>query len=71
MYINMHGDNIKDITCYIIAVHIMAQYMLINGDIETSILIYMVIMGDITMYMYISSISKNENFLFCFSLNIP
>ena len=37
MYINMHGNNIKDITFYIIAVHIMAQYMLINGDIETNI----------------------------------
>ena len=37
MYINMHGNNIKDIACYIIAVHIMALYMLINGDIETSI----------------------------------
>ena len=37
MYINMHGNNIKDIICYIIAVHNMAQYMLINGDIETSI----------------------------------
>ena len=34
--------------------HIMAQYMLINGDIETSVLIYMAIMGDITMYMYIN-----------------
>ena len=34
--------------------HIMAQYMLINGDIETSILIYTVIMGDIAMYMYIN-----------------
>ena len=33
----MHADNIKDIACYIIAVHIMVQYMLINGDIETSI----------------------------------
>ena len=31
MYINMHDDNIKGITCYIIAVHIMAQYLLING----------------------------------------
>ena len=29
----MHDDNIKDIACYIIAVHIMAQYTLINGDI--------------------------------------
>ena len=37
MYINMHDDNIKVIACYIIAVHIMAQYMLINGDIEMSI----------------------------------
>ena len=37
MYINMYGDNIKDIACYIIAVHIMAQYMLINGNIETGI----------------------------------
>ena len=54
MYINMHGNNIKDITCYIIAVHIMAQYMLINGDIQTSILIYTAIMGDITVYMYIN-----------------
>ena len=33
----MHGDNIKDIACYIIAMHIMAQYMLINGIIWTSI----------------------------------
>ena len=41
VYINMHGNNIKDIACYIIAMHIMAQYMLINGNIETSILIYM------------------------------
>ena len=37
MYINMHGNNIKDIACYIIAMHIMAQYMLINGNIKTSI----------------------------------
>ena len=37
VYINMHDDNIKDIACYIIAVHIMAQCMLINGNIETSI----------------------------------
>ena len=37
VYINMHGDNIKDIACYIIAIHIMAQYMLINGNIKTSI----------------------------------
>ena len=37
MYINMHGDNIKDIACYIIAMHIMVQYILINGDIKTSI----------------------------------
>ena len=34
---NMHDDNIKDIACYIIAMHIMAQYALINGDIEMSI----------------------------------
>ena len=31
--INMHDNNIKDIACYIIAEHIMAQYTLINGDI--------------------------------------
>ena len=37
MYINMHGNHIKDIACYIIAMHIMEQYMLINSDIETSI----------------------------------
>ena len=37
MYINMHGNSMKDIACYIIVVHIMAQYMLINGDIKTSI----------------------------------
>ena len=53
MYIK-HGDNIKDIACYIIAMNIMEQYMLINGDIKTSILIYMVIMGDIAIYMYIN-----------------
>ena len=33
----MHYDNIKDIPCYIIAMHIMTQYTLINGDIEMSI----------------------------------
>ena len=37
MYINMHDDNMKDIACYIIAMHIMAQYMLISGDIKMSI----------------------------------
>ena len=51
VYINMHGNNIKDIACYIIGVHIMAQYMLINGDIETSVLIYTAIMVDIAMYI--------------------
>ena len=33
MHINTHDNNIKDIACYIIAMHIMAQYTLINGNI--------------------------------------
>ena len=70
MYMNMPSDNISYIAMYVIAVYIIVQYILINGDIDTVISVYTAIAANICICSYME-ISKQENFIFCFSLKIP
>ena len=67
---NKPCDNISYITMYVIAVYIIVQYILINGNIDTVISVYTVIVDNIALCLYME-ISEKENFLFCFSLKIP
>ena len=50
---NMPSDNISYIDMYVIAVYIIVQSILINGDIDTVISVYMVIAANIALYMFI------------------
>ena len=62
MYMNMPSDNISYITMYVIAVYIIVQYILINGDIDTEISVYMAIAVNITLYMFIHSNFRTRKF---------
>ena len=50
---NMPSDNISYIAMYVIAVYIIVQYILRNGNIDTVISVYMAIVANIALYMFI------------------
>ena len=52
---NMPSDNISYIAMHVIAVYIIVQYILINGDIDTVISVYTAIVANIALYMFIHS----------------
>ena len=64
---NMPSDNISYITMYVIAMYIIVQCMLINGDMDTVI---SSIHGDSGryhfVYVYTQQFPEEENFYFYF-----
>ena len=63
---NMPSDNISYITMYVIAVYIIVQYILINGDIDTVISVYTAIAANIALYIYTQRFLKKKIFYFAF-----
>ena len=65
---NMPSNNISYIAMYVIAVYTIVQYILINGDIDTVISVYMVIAANIALNMFIHGNFQTRKF---FILHIP
>ena len=59
---NMPSDNISYIAMYVIAVYIIVQYILRNGNIDTVISVYMAIVANIALYMFIHGDFRTRKF---------
>ena len=59
---NMPSDNISYIAMHVIAVYIIVQYILINGNIDTVISVYTAIVANTALYMFIHSDFRTRKF---------